>query len=489
MKKFYYSASSCAAPHIGVVLDDVLLSLKNGDEVYWAYCHNALSSCWANRFGQKGQCYLCHYMYNVFHRNYAPQAKMIPVCKNNIAHKNLSININSPQDVRDFEYRGVKVGMSILSTYYGFTRDLDIIEFDKFKNYCIPLMKEICEMIDYSFNLIDEVKPDEVIVINGRHFSNRFFYDVSKQLDITYIALELITLLPPYKKTRWIGELPHNIDLRTRYVENLWEKSNDSYEEKKNVADSFYNRRRNGDLVADVKAYVADQQKGLLPDAYDASKRNIAIFNSSPDEFAAIGGEWDKDLLFDSQYEAIKYIVENSPKEFHYYLRIHPNLAGVNHRAHMELYQLEKYDNITVIGPYDKISTYTLMEKCEKTLTFGSTMGVEACYWGKPSIMIGHAFYEKLNVCYLPKSKEDLMSLLFDESLLSKPIEGSLKYAYYLMDKKYLVEPTKLDIDVYNKKWGINFQYTNYHKIWGKKWIYQFAYLIMVRIPARLTSM
>lgn len=486
MKKLYYSSCSCTAPHIGVVIDDIKSSLEHGDEVYWAYCRGALSSCWSNRNGHKGLCNLCHYMYKVFHHNYVPDANLLPIGKDEITHMERDIRINSQKEVHDFEYKGIKIGMSILSTYYGFTRDLDIKDFDSFKAYCIPLMCEICDLSDYAFQLVDAIKPEEIIVINGRHFSNRFMYDISKQKGISYKALELINVLPPFKRTSYIGELPHSIDLRTKYAEDLWKNSRESYEKKKEVACSFYNRRRNGDLVADVKAYVAGQQKGLLPTDYDEGKRNIAIFNSSPDEFAAIGGEWDQGLMFVSQYEAIKYILEHSSNDFHYYLRIHPNLAGVNHKAHMELYQLAQYENISIIGPEERISTYTLMEKCEKALTFGSTMGVEACYWGKPSIMIGHAYYEKLNVCYLPKSKEELICLIAKPDLKPKPIEGALKYAYFLLDRTYLVESTSLDIDIHHKKFMIDFSYTNYHKIWGKKWIYQLAYLFMIRVPSRL---
>lgn len=488
MKKLYYSSCSCTAPHIGVVIDDIKSSLEHGDEVYWAYCRGALSSCWSNRFGHSGMCELCHIMYKEFHRQYVPDAKMLPINKDILTHTEHHICVNSQKDIHDFEYKGVKIGMSILSTYYGFTRDLDIKDFESFKSYCIPLMGEICDISDYSIQLVDKINPNEIIIVNGRHFSNRFFYDISQQKGIYYKALEVVGgFNDPYKKICFCGDLPHTINLRTKIVNDLWDNSSDSFQKKEAVAIEFYRRRREGELVADVKAYVADQQKGLLPKGFDENVRNIAIFNSSPDEFAAIGGEWEENLLFPSQYEAIKYILEHSPENYHYYLRIHPNLAGVDHKAHLELYQLSEYKNITIIGPTEKVSTYTLLDKCEKTLTFGSTMGIEACYWKKPSIMIGHAYYEKLDVCYIPKSKEEMMRLIMMDCLEPKPNFGALKYAYYLLDRSFLVEPTSLDIDVHHKKFLIDFPVTNYQKIWGKKWIYQLIYLIMVRLPERFS--
>lgn len=476
------------APHIGVVIDDVVSSLNRGDEVVWAYCHNALPSCWINRDGKRGACALCHRMYKEYAKEYATKATMYPIKYSDITHQKREIIFATPESVRSFEYRGVKVGMSILSTYYTYTRDLDIADFDGFKNYAIPLAKSICDMVDYSYSMIERIKPDEIIILNGRHFSNRFLYDICRNNNVAFRSLEVIGLFSdlPFRKISYKNCLPHSIQYRKKMIEELWEKSTDSKEQKIDIADRFYSKRRNGEIVADVKAYVKNQKAGLLPDDFDETRRNIAIFNSSADEFSALGDEWDDNLLFSTQYEAIKYLLENSSSGIHFYLRIHPNLIGVNHKAHLDLYKLSEYSNITIIHPEDKISTYSLMEKCEKTITFGSTMGVEACYWGKPSIMIGHAYYETQNVCYIPKTKDELIKLIDDTELKPKPKEGSIKYAYFVLDKKFTPEPTNINIGIRNKKLGVEFMCADYLRIWGKSWLFQLANLFFERIPRRL---
>ena len=50
-KRLYYSCCSIAAPHIGVIIDDILDGRQAGDEVHWAYCHTALTSCWMSPDG------------------------------------------------------------------------------------------------------------------------------------------------------------------------------------------------------------------------------------------------------------------------------------------------------------------------------------------------------------------------------------------------------------------------------------------------------
>ena len=72
----------------------------------------------------------------------------------------------------------------------------------------------------------------------------------------------------------------------------------------------FYEWKKGGDCVID-KSYVKKQQIGLLPQKWDSQKRNIVIFNSSDDELAAIGADYDSYSLFKSQYVGICSILEH----------------------------------------------------------------------------------------------------------------------------------------------------------------------------------
>lgn len=487
MKKLYYSEYSCMVPHMGVIIDDIILSSKKGDSVYWAYCDHALSSCWLNNKGNTHLCNFCQSIYRSYRRKYSQYAHFIPINKSDFIHSEIPVSITSPTEVRSFCYRTVKVGMSILSSYYSATRDLDIKNWEEFKSYCSPLIKEICDFIDFVYQIIPKLQPDKIILFNGRNFSNRLFYDIALQMNIPFASLEVIGGHgEPFKKVVFEGDLPHSIKLNTNLIRSLWDKSPQSLDEKSTLASSFYERRRHGDLVADVKIYIGAQIEGLLPSDYNPNNRNIAIFNSSADELAAIGGEFDENLLFKSQYEAIKYILEHSPSQIHYYLRIHPNLKGITHSAHMDLYKLSEFDNITIIGPDESVSTYTLLDSCEKVVTFGSTMGVEACYWGKPSILLGHSLYENLSVCYYPNSTQELMSLILNKELAPKPNMGALKYGYYLLDREYRGEETTTDINIihkylFNKRW--HYEMTSCMKPF---WIYALKYLFYVQIPQRL---
>ncbi len=86
--------------------------------------------------------------------------------------------------------------------------------------------------------------------------------------------------------------------------------------------------------------------------------------------------------------------------------------------------------NVTVIPARSSVSTYRLMKESDTVLTFGSSTGIEAAFWGTPSILAGKSFYRDLGATYVAKSKGDLLMLL-QADLEPKGKEGALKYAYY----------------------------------------------------------
>ena len=477
-KKLYYSTCAILTPNIGITIDDILSVKGEQDEVYWCYCHKALSACQGNLNGCPSICNFCHSMYKRYAKKYGKGVHMISIDKKDFVHESHFWHFENVDQVKAIKYRGVYIGYGILSLYLSYTRDLDIKNLEGFVKYFTPIIGELCDYVDYVYDLLGRIKPDEIISFNGRLFDNRLFYDIANALGIKYTALEVVFSNgergKPLKRVRFEGGLPHSIKLNTQMMNDLWEHSPLSEKEKTDIATSFYVKRRGGKYDLD-KVYISDQKQGVLPEGFDPNQRNIAIFNSSEDEFTAIGGEWEE-TIFSSQYEAVDYILQRSSPDIHYYLRIHPHLKGVKYQAHMELYTLSKYKNLTIIPPESEVSTYDLMDACEKVVTFGSTMGVESAFWGKPSILLRRSMYENLDICYQASRKEEVMPLL-EAQLDPKPQLGALKFAYYILDREYGIEKSNIAIDIEEKTFlGRTFQFTPYFKIWGSQLFYQIAY-------------
>lgn len=103
-------------------------------------------------------------------------------------------------------------------------------------------------------------------------------------------------------------------------------------------------------------------------------------------------------------------------------MRVHPNLAGTQ-QSYLDLLSSLNHSKFIVIPAESKISTYSLLFKCDKVITFGSSVGVEATYWGKPSILLGTCFYKHLDVAYMPETTDHLLELLESEL---QPIDNKL---------------------------------------------------------------
>jgi hypothetical protein len=224
--------------------------------------------------------------------------------------------------------------------------------------------------------------------------------------------------------------MPHDRVYIEQSVREQWARAADNPDREK-IAAQFYLDRANK-VGQSWYSLIEGQQDGLLPSNWDLKKKNIAIYSSSEDEFAAIGDEWINPL-YENQLTGLKRIIHSLSDDcdkVHLYIRMHPNLQGVQNEHTRELHSLRS-DLVTVIAPEDKVSTYALVKAATTVLTFGSTVGIEAVFWGTPSVLAGQAFYRNLGGTYNPRSHEELVELL-KADLLPKDREAALMYGYYL---------------------------------------------------------
>jgi hypothetical protein len=230
--------------------------------------------------------------------------------------------------------------------------------------------------------------------------------------------------------TLFKNALLHDLVYVERDVREGWARARDNPDREKIAAQFFLDQA--GGVARSWFSYVKDQQDGLLPREWDPTKRNVVIFNSSEDEYAAVGDEW-KNPIYQRQLDGLRRIVASLAgvgSDIHVYLRIHPNLAKVKNKDVADLLDL-RADAFTVISPDDPVSTYALIRSADKVITFGSTVGIEAVFWGTPSLLAGQSFYRNLGATYNPRSHEELMELLVAR-LPPKDKEPALMYGYYM---------------------------------------------------------
>jgi hypothetical protein len=220
---------------------------------------------------------------------------------------------------------------------------------------------------------------------------------------------------------------PHSILFAKAEIEKLWLEAGP---EKYKIGENFFLDRRNK-VVQSWSVFTEEQKAGLLPEGFDKSKKNIGFFNSSMDEYEGIP-DFNNPLYEDDNVGVEKICTSFlNDENYHFYLRVHPNLKGLDNAQNREIMNLgAKLSNLTIIAADEEIDTYALMEAVDLVITFGSTIGVEALFWEKPSLLLGRAFYEALTGIIQPVNHNEVIKYIRDIPPVVSS-ESAMKFGYW----------------------------------------------------------
>lgn len=387
----------------------------------------------------------------------------------NIALPQVQItDFKSIQELKSFTYKQVNIGMGVASTLISFFRDHEF----RVSDYQEDVKRELANAILVVDNLerfCSEIQPDLVYVFNGRMSTYAPVVQYCKLKKIEYRVFEFTSRYDKYHVLN--NAIPHDIVSRENEMRESWS-NNPDHEVKKKISGEFFEAQRSGTHLMDG-TFAGAHQKKYHFDQY-SKKEIITFFNSSIDEFASVPGWENYVYLYDSEVDAIMdichYFKDDCTKQF--VLRIHPNLKYLDNAQTRNLAQLKSLKNLDIIESISPISSYDLMSVSSKIITFGSTLGVEACYFGKPAILLGMSLYDNLDVSYKPDTRDELMELISTSALAAKPVDNVHIYGYWWMTfgKKFRfrdrniykssdLDPTRIEIliGLFLKITGIRF--------------------------------
>jgi len=254
--------------------------------------------------------------------------------------------------------------------------------------------------------------PDRVYIYNGRISRYRpLMRLVQRQEKELFVYEYPVRDFLHYSLTR--GTYPHDIGNASKELKDLFLKTAPDPVIVKNEAETWFLNRSQRKLDGPQKLFLDSKLVHMKDDhslpVWDKSVFNIVFFVSSQDELGGIE-ENVKDLPF-GQVEAIKRIMEEFP-EIHCYVRIHPNLAGVDKRFVDNLSNLEQIKGVTVIAPESPVNSYALVNAADLVLVYASTIGVEAAFQKKPVISIGKSTCGEFMCTATVRTDKDLMRLI-----------------------------------------------------------------------------
>ena len=420
-----------------------LLERNRSNKIFIAECKKEyhLNNCISNYKGDLYKCNLCQ----------LKRQKIFEDFKN-ISFLNYPNTVYEKEEIRSFEelkglaYKGINIGIGVNSAAITILKNhkYDIRKNKQLLNNILSTSKKTIDLLEENSHL----NFDEIYVFNGRvsHFNSVVEYSKSK--NINYYTFEIVADRQKYLIVR--NSIPHNIEVFHNELIKNWEESQQP--NKKEIGELFFGEKKNLEKLKNIRQvdYTSYQKKNDLPKEI-ISNNNITIFGSSRNEYESIEG-WNNNFLSGDDEQIIMEICNYFP-DLNFIYRAHPNLKLLDNEQTRNIEKLKDIVNLKVFDSFSKISTYDLIEASEKIIVFGSTIGVEANYRGKPVICIGPSLYEKLDVAYNPKNLIELKKLLYDSFLKSRSKDDSIKYGYFELTRgvKLKKNSKNLNLQISNK--------------------------------------
>jgi len=326
------------------------------------------------------------------------------------------------EELSNISVEGADIGLASFGSVVSYLREPEP-DLHQHRSLFVAHMKTAATTYFSIRNHLEKERPRTFVLFNGRFAELRGALRAAQELAVHTLVHERAGVLDRYSLTS--NTSPHDIGEMISAIDSTYSESPLNASEKGKIAAEWFMERRSNKAQS-WYSFTANQQVGLLPDlAID--RLNLVIFNSSEEEMVSIA-DWKNPFYID-QNEAIGLLAEElaSDRRFKLFLRVHPHLRGISNSQTEGIKRLaEQFPDLTVIPADSSVSTYSLLEKCDLVLTFGSTVGVEAAYVAKPSFLMGRAIYENLGCCVRPASHSELLDMLRriaagDRSMLPEP--------------------------------------------------------------------
>lgn len=426
-----YAPMAYSTPHYETDLEIAQRHLDAGDAVELVLCQGELPSCQLNPVHEPRRCVQC------ISRSLQGAAQLSPKCpvvelptwltpEDRMQIAALPKEFPDHLSLRAYTVEGFDAGMATLSSVIDFTRSLQVDTARHARLIHHTLVAAVMNFLALK-RLLAARNYDRLYIYNGRWSMMRCAVRACEQAGVDFYTHERGS--DCHKFTLYANTLPHNKENLRNRVQVSWDRAADD-PQRLQQATAFFEDRRRG-VEKKWFSHTKQQQAGRLPDDWNRSARRIVYFTSSEFESAAIGDQ-AKDRIYRGQIAALPRIAtlgHAADATSHIWVRVHPNDKTNNDRWAAAA---TGHRNVTLIPSTAEIDSYALLDGADRVLTFGSTMGIEATYWGKAAICAEHSFYNGLGAQHEATTEAELIELLTRPELPSCARENALRYGYYL---------------------------------------------------------
>lgn len=250
-------------------------------------------------------------------------------------------------------------------------------------------------MVDAIEALLDQERPDVVLMTNGLFFSEAILLDRARRRGIEAITYERGIPVGTVLFERNKPAIRFDVD---RYWDVARTQSL-SEPENQELDDYLLARSRGNSGVIDLWPTMQREQKALV--------RRLHLDSGAPTAVLFTNVLWDsavygRDVGFDGMFDWVNRTIElfSHATEYQLVVRIHPaevriplstSRDRVVDRIHRRFPQLPS--NVRVVTPDDPASSYTLIDLADAVLVYTSTIGLESAVSGRPVVVAGRTHY------------------------------------------------------------------------------------------------
>ena len=311
-----------------------------------------------------------------------------------------------------------------------------------------------------ALSLLQELKPDAVLIPNGTITELGAVYRVARHLDLRTVTYEF----NDQREQVWIAQ---DDEVMRQNTDLLWNARGGRklVKEERALIEELESARMGGRAFGkSVRKWQDVETKGgekLREELKLDTKRPIVLLATNVlGDSLTLGRNVLAPSMADWIVKTVRFFA-NRP-EVQLVIRIHPGerLTHGPSMADVVNGALAKVpENIHLIGPLEKINTYDLMEIADLGLVYTTTTGLEMAMNGIPVIVCGETHYRKRGFTLDPMSWDEYYAMIDitlkkKKSLTTTQIETAWEYAYRFFFEYPLVFPWRLmhfwkDMDVW----------------------------------------
>ncbi len=340
---------------------------------------------------------------------------------------------------------------------------------------------------EYKFfeSILDEIKPDFIILQITNNFKNHIFYELCKAKGIKvmmtisarvgdkFIISQNDNSIDYLDQQDYSNENIRTIDELKSYLNN--KKMSDGginsthifLKSKLNAIKAgmhFFIFSKNSNLKTHYTYYGRKKYKVFFFTIYMSLKKRYRSFFMNKNFTQDLGDDKfiffplivdpERSLLIEAPFhtnliELITHIVKSLPIGYKLYVKEHPGMNTRDWRTVSFYKQIMSLPNVKMIHPL--ISTTDILQKCSLVITLGSTSGFEAAFYGKNTITFVDTLYSSLKSVLFLKNIHDLPKFIRKSLQTNVDFTDLSRFVNILDKNSFNFNPQIFGDDVYKE--------------------------------------